>query len=180
MKRQAKIELFLSDARGIYIPRDFADSVIRSTVSGINHDDLDYLSAGPDGEHYWETWVTVCDCALLTAPDGTEYRIHQDGDCWLVEDGAEFDESSEFDLGMYINDGTGYTAPSAWASYLINGDASGIDDSERLAADAWVKSLGFGPPVTCEDAGFVTYHDAREFLPQAADCQRYGFMEDQS
>ena len=117
MKRQAKIELFLSDARGIYIPRDFAQCVVRDRIKGVDMADLDYLARGPhdieatddepahDAEAYWDVWQSVCDDAVLTGDDGTEYTIHQDGDCWLVERGAEFDESSEFDLGFYVDDG---------------------------------------------------------------------------
>ena len=67
------------------------------------------------------------------------------------------------------------TAPSSWASYLINGDASGLHPADIAAADAWIESLAFGSPVSCEDAGFVGYHDAREFA-LATDCQTYDFL----
>ena len=67
------------------------------------------------------------------------------------------------------------TAPSAWASYLINGDASGLDDGEEDAVDAWIESLGWGSPTDCEDAGFIAYHDAHQFA-LAADCQTYSFL----
>jgi hypothetical protein len=69
-----------------------------------------------------------------------------------------------------------YTAPSAWACYFINGDASGLEDDEIDAADAFIDSIGMGAPVSCDDAGFVTFHDAREFMPLAADCQTYTFL----
>ena len=29
------------------------------------------------------------------------------------------------------------TAPAAWSSYLVNGDASGLSAFERASADAW-------------------------------------------
>jgi hypothetical protein len=69
-------------------------------------------------------------------------------------------------------------APSAWACYLINGDASGIDESDVKAADAWVEFVGMGSPVSCEDYGFcgATRHDASQFCPLAADCQEYVFL----
>lgn len=70
------------------------------------------------------------------------------------------------------------TAPSAWATYLINGDESGIDEEDRKACDAWIASIGLGSPVSCDDAGFIRYHDAYEFLPLAADCQEYLFLRD--
>ena len=30
------------------------------------------------------------------------------------------------------------TAPAYWASYLVNGDASGLDDHEKALADEWI------------------------------------------
>ncbi len=67
------------------------------------------------------------------------------------------------------------TAPTDWASYLINGDASGLDDNEERQADEWIDSLGWGAPVGCEDAGFIAWHDAREFA-LASDCHEYEFL----
>jgi hypothetical protein len=32
-------------------------------------------------------------------------------------------------------------APAYWASYLVNGDASGLDDNEHGKADAWSGKL---------------------------------------
>lgn len=69
-----------------------------------------------------------------------------------------------------------YTAPSAWAPYLINGDDSGMEDTDITAADQWIDQLGYGSPVSCEDAGFIHWHDAREVCPFAADCQTYVFL----
>lgn len=64
------------------------------------------------------------------------------------------------------------TAPSYWASYFINGDASGMEDDEIAAADAFAEWLG-GNIVDCEDAGFMHYHDAHRFGIGGADCQTY-------
>lgn len=71
-----------------------------------------------------------------------------------------------------------YTAPSAWASYLINGDASGLEDGEQATVDAWLASIGLGDPVSCDDAGFRHVHDAFAFMPLAADCQTYSFLKE--
>lgn len=68
------------------------------------------------------------------------------------------------------------TAPSCWASYLINADASGLDESEKGACDAWIERLGWGAPVSCDDAGFIAYHDARQECPLASDCHIYTFL----
>lgn len=70
------------------------------------------------------------------------------------------------------------TAPSAWASYLINGDSSGLLSTEVRCADAWIARLGWGSPVSCEDAGFIHHHDAYTECPQGADCQTYSFLRE--
>lgn len=64
------------------------------------------------------------------------------------------------------------TAPSHWAAYFINGDDSGMEDSEIAAADKFAAWLG-GSIVDCQDAGFLWYHDARQFFPFGSDCQEY-------
>lgn len=70
------------------------------------------------------------------------------------------------------------TAPSAWASYLVNGDASGLEDDEQTACDAWVESLApFTACVAADDAGFIKWHDARNVCDYAADCQTYTFQK---
>lgn len=77
--------LYLRDARGIYIPRDFARETFRHCVAGVTDDDWNTLLAGPDHEWYWDAWSDVCDNATVTSPEtGKEYRIHLDGDCWLI------------------------------------------------------------------------------------------------
>ncbi len=70
------------------------------------------------------------------------------------------------------------TAPSHWASYLINGDASGLEPDEKTACDAWIEREACGLPVTYEDAGFCWKHDAWREMPLGADCQHYGFFID--
>lgn len=69
-------------------------------------------------------------------------------------------------------------APSHWASYLINGDDSGLTADEKAAADSWVAREGLGLPVTCEDAGFCWRHDAMPEMPLGADCQTYVFLKE--
>ena len=91
--REAKMILLLSDARGVYIPRDFASTIARDRVTGIDEDTYATLEAGPDHEWYWDAWADVCDKAEVTDTDGTIYTVYQDGDCWLVEKGATFNES---------------------------------------------------------------------------------------
>ena len=42
-------------------------------------------------------------------------------------------------------------APAHWACYLINGDASCIDEEDIKACDAWQESLAPWYVVSCQD-----------------------------
>lgn len=75
--------LYADDHHGIYIPQYFARSVVRSCVENVHQSEWLILEAGPDHEHYWECWNTVCDNAVIIS-DGTHYRLWQDGDLWLI------------------------------------------------------------------------------------------------
>jgi len=91
--------LWLSDTRGVYIPRDFALSFADrdKSVSGVSAEDWKVLEAGPDGKYdwYWEAWDAVCQDAVVTDEHGVKYRVYQDGDCWLVPDGMEWSDEEE-------------------------------------------------------------------------------------
>jgi len=72
------------------------------------------------------------------------------------------------------------TAPSYWASYYINDDASGLEDDEIKAADAFFDYLAKNVPnLSCVDAAsddFIDYHDAFDFYPYGSDCSTYTFL----
>jgi len=88
--------LYLDDHRGIYIPREFAKETKHECVQGVSDEDWAILEAGPEHELYWDTWDGVCSDAKITDPiDGTVYFIHQDGACWLIPEGMEWDEQTE-------------------------------------------------------------------------------------
>lgn len=98
--------LFLDDHRGIYIPRDFAQSVKRECVSGISDEDYAILEQ-PDHDAYWDVWADVCDHAIVTeahdtlskdnpAHRETKYRLHQDGALWLIPQGMEWSDAEDW------------------------------------------------------------------------------------
>lgn len=95
---KAEPMLWLSDARGRYIPRDFATSFADRAkhVAGVTDEQWAILEAGPSHDDYWEAWQEVCDSAIVTDEHGTAFRIHQDGDCWLIPDGMEWSDTDEF------------------------------------------------------------------------------------
>lgn len=75
-----------------------------------------------------------------------------------------------------------FTAPSLWASYLINGDPSGLELADIAACDKWLAWLdirmpGIGAPVSCDDAGWLgSRFDAYTFYRYHCDCQTYTFL----
>jgi hypothetical protein len=60
------------------------------------------------------------------------------------------------------------TGPSYWASYLINGDASGITPEEKAHADAWLARNEVLNVVDCEEEGRFTRH--YQLYDPLADC----------
>ena len=65
------------------------------------------------------------------------------------------------------------TAPEHWASYLVNGDDSGLSPEDKAQADKFAAWLG-GGIVKCKDAGFMHTHDAQRICGTlAATCCEY-------
>ena len=82
------ITLFLDDARGIYLPRDFAESINREYI--INREkwenDLDFLAkSGTGKDGYWDTWQDVLD-GLKVKIGRRTYFFYQDGPVWMIRD----------------------------------------------------------------------------------------------
>lgn len=81
--------IIISDsARGVYIPRHFAETIKRERVTGVSDlqwEDLESDPYGIDSDILWETWDRVLDNARVTCPDtGTVFVLYQDGDLFLV------------------------------------------------------------------------------------------------
>lgn len=82
------INLLISDHRGVYIPRDYAemfdfDSTVTDGWAGVKEADLEILRAGPEHELYWDAWDSVLGRAKFTDSKGNDWYLHQDGDLWL-------------------------------------------------------------------------------------------------
>lgn len=66
-----------------------------------------------------------------------------------------------------------YTLPEFWASYLVNGDASGLSDNEQEEIDAFLKNENVGFCLTCSEEPFFAWrHDGG---PLGATCLEYVF-----
>lgn len=74
-------QLLLSDARGVYIPRDFAEGFDLNAW----HIDFDVSAlSDPDSDLYWDTWERVVSSAFLLDAEGNCFTLHQDGDLWAI------------------------------------------------------------------------------------------------
>ena len=74
-------QLLLSDVRGVYIPRDFAEGFDLKAW----HIDFDVSAlSDPEGEFYWDTWERVVSSAFLLDAEGNCFTLHQDGDLWAI------------------------------------------------------------------------------------------------
>lgn len=70
-----------------------------------------------------------------------------------------------------------YSLPVYWASYLINGDGSGLEDGEQEEIDAWLASLpcGWNCVDVSEETDFRRSNDATDL---GGDCADYTFMRE--
>jgi hypothetical protein len=67
-----------------------------------------------------------------------------------------------------------YILPSYWASALINGDYSGMEDGEEKILNEWIKRVKPGYCVGCsEESWFQWGHDANR--NQGSDVLEYIF-----
>ena len=78
--------LLISDRYGIYIPKRFAKSFKFEELDLIGdfRSEYDAIQAGPDSEWYWESWDMILDHAVISGPNGKQYRLYQDGDLWAI------------------------------------------------------------------------------------------------
>lgn len=68
-----------------------------------------------------------------------------------------------------------FLLPAFWACPLVNGDFSGLEESEEKQIEAWLsqQNLGFCLTVS-ESPEFTRWHDASDFV-LACDCLEFTF-----
>lgn len=84
----SKAELFYDSRRGVFIPQNFAEDIIRESLQGVTDETLDSLLLGPESEFYWDDWVSVLDNAYIMR-DGIRWVFYQDGDLWFLPEQKE-------------------------------------------------------------------------------------------
>ncbi len=72
-----------------------------------------------------------------------------------------------------------YELPIHWASYFVNGDATGLHNDDQASADDWWDETFSGRDVSCcgvsEDHWFAKYHDADDYC-LACDVATFSFL----
>lgn len=92
------IQILLSGAHGIYIPRDFVRDFVLDNWNIAGKDDAWAIEAcnDPDNEQYWDAWVYILDNASCM-DDGKVYTLFQDGDLFAIAyDDLDDDEYYNF------------------------------------------------------------------------------------
>jgi len=67
-----------------------------------------------------------------------------------------------------------YTLPSYWASYLINGDSSGISDKDKAECDSFIARMELPAPVDCSTESWFSWHNDATDL--GGDVMEYTFL----
>jgi hypothetical protein len=77
------IILLLNDARGHYIPQNFAEC-FNVSEWGLDPESWEVKSIeDSNSEHYWDAWDQILNKAEYHK-DGNVWRLHQDGDLWAI------------------------------------------------------------------------------------------------
>jgi hypothetical protein len=104
------VVLILSDARGVYIPRDFLTDNQNQIVWehcaawGLTGENVNrwHMAAQPESEFYWEDWDWILSNAKYTTKEGDVYHLYQDGDLWALCYDKMTDEEKE-NFGMEVD-----------------------------------------------------------------------------
>jgi hypothetical protein len=95
------MELLMSDVRGVYLPKDFAEIYgeefsYEGKSSGYTYDAaLTDVLEGPEGEYYWEAWDAIVQSARSKRFPGM--ILYYNGDLFIGTP-DEIAEISEIDL----------------------------------------------------------------------------------
>jgi len=84
-----KVELLLTDARGVYLPRDFAQQFVVKESS--LDDSMTICATSPEHEQYWDAWIEILDNGTIEGKNGFSWTLYQDGNLWAIREDANID-----------------------------------------------------------------------------------------
>lgn len=153
-----KSTLLLDGARGVYIPQIFAQMIETGQITGeVDPETLAVLKAGPDHEEYFEAWdELIWESLYYKDSEGQVFQIERN------------DEGDLFAVYPLPDECVIFTLPAHWASYLINGDDSGLSPKETEQVNAFLESETVG--LTC------TGLDDQEYFSHGNDATNLGGM----
>lgn len=71
-----------------------------------------------------------------------------------------------------------YKLPAHWASALINGDFSGLEEEDEEQLMRVIAGEGLPDPIGCStEPEFMKYHDAEPYGVLACDCLTFTFPD---
>lgn len=71
-----------------------------------------------------------------------------------------------------------YKLPAHWASALINGDYSGLEEQDEEQLMRVIAGEDLPDPIDCSDEPeFLKYHDAQPYGVLACDCLTFTFPD---
>lgn len=94
MKNQFTTEpiLLLDSHHGVYIPKLFAEELIKGVYKVKNREAILKPLAelgNPENQFYWEEWENLLDNCVLLDSKGNEYTLWQNEDLWAIPEGYE-------------------------------------------------------------------------------------------
>ncbi len=82
------MQLICDSNRGIYAPQQTILSLCEEIVNQLPKDAVNDVLDGPDNEWYWKSWEDILNQTVTF--EGKTYRLDQDEDVWMMEEGEEF------------------------------------------------------------------------------------------
>jgi hypothetical protein len=71
-----------------------------------------------------------------------------------------------------------YKLPAHWASALMNGDYSGLEEQDEEQLMRVIAGEGLPDPIDCStEPEFMKYHDAQPYGVLACDCLTFTFPD---
>ena len=83
MEKMKAVNLLFTDARGIFIPRDFVLTFHLEKFTGIS-EWAENQCKNEENANYWDAWDSILNNAEYVDIDGNKYSLYQDGDLWLI------------------------------------------------------------------------------------------------
>lgn len=85
MEKHASKILFMSDSRGINLPKDFCNDIMEQYIENYDKvkDEIEVCKQGDNQPCYYDCWHYIL-ATIIINNEGRRYYLHQDGDLFLI------------------------------------------------------------------------------------------------